>query len=350
MSFDMPGLEPPEQMLADDPETSPAPGTQDNSLSSFSFPPSGPASVAPVDSDPLATLASAAISSQQQQQALETAAHLNGDRIAKVEPVVKPVAAVAPNLVNQVKTEPGIIAASVTSKKNQWYDVGIIKTHSTIVSQFYVAADGLQRDVDHVDMDPSNPPNFSGMIKTDLEPGTAYKLRVAAVNNVGRGPWSEISAFKTCLPGFPGAPSAIKITKSSEGAHLSWEPPQFTSGEITEYSVYLAVRSAQTGATQQVTSNPNQLAFVRVYCGKTANCTVSNSNLQTAHVDTTTKPAIIFRIAAKNEKGYGPATQVRWLQDSGSAASSPAKPAAKRSAGQADHATPKRVKAEQADH
>ena len=27
------------------------------------------------------------------------------------------------------------------------------------------------------------------------------------------------------------------------------------------------------------------------------------------------KPAVIFRIAAKNKKGYGPATQVRWLQD-----------------------------------
>lgn len=28
----------------------------------------------------------------------------------------------------------------------------------------------------------------------------------------------------------------------------------------------------------------------------------------------TSKPAIIFRIAARNDKGYGPATQVRWLQ------------------------------------
>lgn len=37
-------------------------------------------------------------------------------------------------------------------------------------------------------------------------------------------------------------------------------------------------------------------------------------SLSAAQVDTTTKPAIIFRIAAKNEKGYGPATQVRWLQ------------------------------------
>lgn len=310
MSVDMPGLEPPEQMLADDPETSPAPGTQDNSLSSFSFPPSGPASSAPSDSDPLATLASAAISSQQQEQASASALdsvshHINGTQLVKVDTAVRPVAGLVSTM-SQIKSEPGLLpataVATVTSKKNQWYDVGIIKNHSCVVSTFCVPPDGQQRDVDHLDLDPSNLPIFANLVKTDLEPGTAYKLRVAAINACGRGAWSEISAFKTCLPGYPGAPSAIKITKSSEGAHLSWEPPQFTSGEITEYSVYLAVRSAQTG-TQQVTSNPNQLAFVRVYCGKTANCTVSNTNLQTAHVDTTTKPAIIFRIAAKNEKG-----------------------------------------------
>jgi len=49
--------------------------------------------------------------------------------------------------------------------------------------------------------------------KVDLEPGVIYKLRIAAVNACGRGPWSEAAAFKTCLPGSPPAPSNIKITK-----------------------------------------------------------------------------------------------------------------------------------------
>ena len=53
---------------------------------------------------------------------------------------------------------------------------------------------------------------------------------------------------------------------------------------------------------------------MRVFCGPQAQCIVANTNLGAAHIDTTTKPAIIFRIAARNEKGYGPATQVRWLQ------------------------------------
>jgi len=161
------------------------------------------------------------------------------------------------------------------------------------------------------------------MGKVELQPGTAYKFRVAGINACGRGPWSEVSAFKTCLPGFPGAPSAIKISKSTDGAHLSWEPPSTSTGDIIEYSVYLAVKSATTqsaGDTKTVSSSPNQLAFVRVFCGPAAQCVVANSSLTAAHIDTTTKPAIIFRIAARNEKGYGPATQVRWLQDANSPA------------------------------
>lgn len=120
----------------------------------------------------------------------------------------------------------------------------------------------------------------------------------------------QCSSFKTCLPGFPGAPSAIKISKSPEGAHLSWEPPPSIQGEIFEYSVYLAVKSPNN----KEKSPPTQLAFVRVYCGPNNQCTVPNTSLATSHVDYTSKPAIIFRIAARNDKGYGPATQVRWLQ------------------------------------
>ena len=102
--------------------------------------------------------------------------------------------------------------------------------------------------------------------------------------------------------------------QSTEGAHLSWEPPQNTAGKITEYSVYLAVRNANS---EPKPGTPSQLAFVRVFCGPSPSCVVTNASLQSAHIDYTTKPAIIFRIAARNEKGYGPATQVRWLQGKG---------------------------------
>lgn len=45
-----------------------------------------------------------------------------------------------------------------------------------------------------------------------------------------------------------------------------------------------------------------QPAFVPVHIGPTPNCIVNHQNLQLAHIDANPKPAIIFRIAARNEK------------------------------------------------
>ncbi|XP_053600940.1 host cell factor-like isoform X2 [Plodia interpunctella] len=190
--------------------------------------------------------------------------------------------------------------------EDTWYTVGIVKG-TTFTVQNYISDPNV--DLSTLSLDTL--PELAGLPTTPLEHGTAYKFRIAAINSCGRGEFSEESAFKTCLPGFPGAPSAIKISKSVEGAHLSWEPPQVAAEGIFEYSVYLAVRSN----TQPKEVAKSQLAFVRVYCGKANTCVVPQSSLSAAHVDSSTKPAIIFRIAARNEKGYGPATQVRWLQD-----------------------------------
>lgn len=161
----MPGAAPPLQMLSDDPD-----------------PPSAIKSESTADSDPLATLASAAISS----------AVSNG--------------------VAQIPPKPAVVKQPLKNK-NQWYDVAILKTNQCTVQHFLMAPEGFEKRDADLDFDTNTIPNFTNYIKAELEPGTAYKLRVAAVNACGRGPWSEISAFKTCLPGYPGAPSAIKITK-----------------------------------------------------------------------------------------------------------------------------------------
>lgn len=209
-------------------------------------------------------------------------------------------------------------------KENQWFDVGVIKGTNVMVTHYFLPPD----DAVPSDDDSGVVPDYNQLKKQELQPGTAYKFRVAGINACGRGPFSEISAFKTCLPGFPGAPCAIKISKSPDGAHLTWEPPSVTSGKIIEYSVYLAIQSSQAGGEPK-SSTPAQLAFMRVYCGPSPSCLVQSSSLSNAHIDYTTKPAIIFRIAARNEKGYGPATQVRWLQET-SKDSSGTKPANKR--------------------
>ncbi|TKS65166.1 Host cell factor 1 [Collichthys lucidus] len=212
----------------------------------------------------------------------------------------------------------GQVRSSV--KDSQWFDVGIVKVTNMVVTHYYVPYDDNMAEDDSGAV-----PDYSQMRKVELQPGTAYKFRVAGINICGRGAFSEVSAFKTCLPGFPGAPCAIRITKNLDGAQLTWEPPAVTSGKITEYSVYLAIQSSQASSSGSG-SGPAQLAFMRVYCGPIPSCLVQSSSLSNAHIDYTTKPAIIFRIAARNQKGYGPATQVRWLQES----SKDSKPAVKR--------------------
>uniref|UniRef100_A0A673XHU5 Host cell factor 1 n=1 Tax=Salmo trutta TaxID=8032 RepID=A0A673XHU5_SALTR len=237
------------------------------------------------------------------------------------------LAEVANGIESAAGVTPPAVAKAPVKKDNQWFDVGIVKVTNTVVTHYYLPTD----DQATVDDDSGAIPDYSQMKKMELQPGTAYKFRVAGINTCGRGNFSEVSAFKTCLPGFPGAPCAIKISKSPDGAHLTWEPPSVTSGKIIEYSVYLAIQSAQSGeqAKPTTTTTPAQLAFMRVFCGPNPSCLVQSSSLSNAHIDYTTKPAIIFRIAARNEKGYGPATQVRWLQEVGKDGVA-AKPTAKR--------------------
>uniref|UniRef100_A0A672NXG6 Host cell factor 1 n=1 Tax=Sinocyclocheilus grahami TaxID=75366 RepID=A0A672NXG6_SINGR len=258
---------------------------------------------------PSSTLAPAVVASPAKMQAA-----------AALTEVANGIVAVKPN-------PPTVTVKPQVKKENQWFDVGIVKVTNMVVTHFYMPADDAAYD------DSGTIPDYSQMKRVDLQPGTAYKFRVAGINTCGRGAFSEISAFKTCLPGFPGAPCAIKISKSPDGAHLTWEPPSVTSGKITEYSVYLAIQSSQT--TEAKPSAPAQLAFMRVYCGPNPSCLVQSSILSNAHIDYTTKPAIIFRIAARNEKGYGPATQVRWLQESNKDGLS-AKPAPKRAVSSPD--------------
>ncbi|XP_068222456.1 host cell factor 2 isoform X1 [Palaemon carinicauda] len=256
--------------------------------------------------DPLATLASAAINSS-----------MSTTTAIKTEDT-------ATTLANGIKQEPG----ELKKPETEWYDVGIIRGTVCTVQAYYLPSEtDAHKNESYTDAEGEVTERKASGIEVKLQPGTAYKFRVAGINACGRGSWSEVSAFKTCLPGYPGAPSAIKISKSSEGAHLSWEPPQNAAGDIVEYSVYLAIRNAATQqqVRKETSSGGAHLAFMRVYCGAINQCTVLNTQLAAAHIDTTNKPAIIFRIAARNDKGYGPATQVRWLQDSvtGSSAGGP---------------------------
>ncbi|CAF3829153.1 unnamed protein product [Rotaria magnacalcarata] len=99
--------------------------------------------------------------------------------------------------------------SSKTEGENSWNVVGTFKTTTADIKHYYVVPSHI--NIDNYDLNSLQVQNL--VKKVDLEPGVIYKLRIAAVNSCGRGPWSEAAAFKTCLPGAPPAPSNIKITK-----------------------------------------------------------------------------------------------------------------------------------------
>ncbi|XP_048011499.1 host cell factor 2 isoform X1 [Megalobrama amblycephala] len=207
---------------------------------------------------------------------------------------------------------------SEITKESVWFDVGLFKTLYCEVTHYFLPSENgdmasilSARNSSDSEWKLPGPHSFTGREKQELASGVTYKFRLAGLNSRGLGDFSPVSEFKTCQPGFPGAPSAVKITKDTDSVHITWEPPTSLSGKILEYSMYLAVRKSRGNSVER----PGELAFIRIYRGTKTSCTVSEAQLSNAHIDCSARPAVVFRIAAKNEQGYGPATQIRWLQD-----------------------------------
>lgn len=203
--------------------------------------------------------------------------------------------------------------------ESPWFDVGVFKTLFSEVKHYYLpendqSTTATSRPLNTKEWRLRGPQDYEGREKRGLEAGHTYRFKLAGLNSFGPGDFSPVSEFKTCQPGFPGAPSAVKITKVNDTVHITWEAPHSPSGRIVEYSMYLAVKKSRPGSSSE---RPGQMAFIRIYRGTKTSCSVSSSHLDNAHIDCTAsnRPAVVFRIAAKNEQGYGPATQIRWIQD-----------------------------------
>lgn len=109
----------------------------------------------------------------------------------------------------------------------QWYDVDVVRVTQYTVSGYNVKVDTPTEQgqevsrwwcvmvivMVYVHVQKSASPVAPAVQKVELQPGKAYKFRVCGINSCGSGLFSDVAAFKTCMPGFPGAPSAIRISK-----------------------------------------------------------------------------------------------------------------------------------------
>lgn len=75
-------------------------------------------------------------------------------------------------------------------KKDVWYTVGFVKGNSHDVQNYFLTQD----DTSCLTID--NLPDYSSLSRISLEPGKAYKFRVAGINSCGRGEWSEVSKYQ----------------------------------------------------------------------------------------------------------------------------------------------------------
>jgi hypothetical protein len=116
--------------------------------------------------DPLATLASAAISTA------------NG--LTKNEPESK----------EDEPSQPKAVSLSPVKKEIIWYDVCLTKSTTSLVQNYGLPDDDSKFQYDEQTKEVINF-TISGK-KYELLPGTAYKFRVSAVNSCGQGAWSEV--------------------------------------------------------------------------------------------------------------------------------------------------------------
>ena len=134
---------------------------------------------------------------------------------------------------------------------------------------------------------------------TSLVNGTSYRFRVAAVNSVGTGSWSDPSAAVTPT-GVPGAAMGVVATAGDGRVSLSWSAPSSDGGRpITDYVVE---QSSDGGATWKIVAEKVSPATSTMVAG------LVNGT------------SYVFRVSTVNTSGIAPASAA-------SVAAIPAKPA-----------------------
>lgn len=132
-------------------------------------------------------------------------------------------------------------------------------------------------------------------IITGLVNGISYKFRVSAINEVGSGPVSEVSAFISPTSDAPGQPLNLIANRGFLQVSLSWSAP-ITSGSssITDYRIEYARIPDPYSDTLEWITFPD---------GVGTETSVTITGLLNG-------PTYVFRVAAQNSSGIGVPTSL----------------------------------------
>lgn len=133
---------------------------------------------------------------------------------------------------------------------------------------------------------------------TELANGTAYRLRVAAVNSAGAGAWSPWTTPITPR-GPASAPRSLMVVAGDSSAKLSWAPPDSDGGSPTAAYV---VEVTSSGATQEFSVTYTSTSLVglsndRTYSIRVAAVTEAGSGEWSPPVSVTPRA---LRVSAPN--------------------------------------------------
>lgn len=137
-----------------------------------------------------------------------------------------------------------------------------------------------------------------------LAKASSYEVRIRGENALGPGTWTQTS-FKTVVPGLPSSPVDVDINvKDRELIHLSWSSVDAGRADV-QFCIFIATRAVQKNAAKNV-------VWKKIWVGRECRATIARNDSNCKNMLVENGKTAQFRIAAKNSKGFGPATQIKF--------------------------------------
>ena len=137
-----------------------------------------------------------------------------------------------------------------------------------------------------------------------LAKASNYEIRIRGENALGSGPWTQTN-FKTVVPGLPSSPVDVDINvKDRDFINLKWNSVDAGKADV-QFCIFIATRAVQKNAAKNV-------VWKKIWMNRECKATIARNDSNCVNMLIENGKTAQFRIAAKNSKGFGPATQIKF--------------------------------------